>query len=297
MIKKIIALSALSILAGSAIAADAANNWKKTTSVSALGGNYYQAYVRNTYHGGGIKFSGNYLNKYGFSVGVKNSLITYNLGYNDIEQNSLFLSGRYNFFSDEVKGTIVTKVDAYYIDNDDVTGNSDKVSAIAPQVAYMPYSGVYSLNLGTAYTNYQNNLSVTQITPGFGLAFNNKMGWLSLGAYFIKPDNPNRAMGIDSTEAVEVSVTHWLKKGEFLPINFLTASLMLGERIYAVDNTSNSVYNVLDIQEGSVSVGCSWDIGSKFSLLSVLGHEKFRDINFNDEYSSNYIYLSLSKKW
>ena len=293
-IKIIAALTALSIIPPSVIAND---KWKNTVSLSALTGFYYQSYIRDRYAGGGISFSGDYLDQGGFTVKASSSTIQYNHGYDDIDQSNLFLSGRYNFFPDSLNGKIATRTDIYYLDNNDATGNSDKVSAIAPQFTYIPYSKDFSIGLGVAYTKYQNDLSVTQVTPNAGFAFNNKMGWLNIGGYFITPDNPARAMNIDSTEAATVSVTHWLAKDNYLPINFLTASLMVGERIYAVDNEAASIYNVLDIQEGTVSAGCSWDLGSEFSLLSIVGHEKFRDINIDDEYSSNFLFLKLSKSW
>ncbi|THB71246.1 MAG: hypothetical protein D6B28_07625 [Gammaproteobacteria bacterium] len=296
MLKKITTLSAISLITATT-SASAADSWKNTVSISGLGGNYYQSYKRNTYDGVGIKFSGDYLDQGGLTIGVKNSTIEFNLGYDDIQQNSLLLSGRYNFFPDVINGKLTASTDIHYIDNDDVTGDSDDVYAIAPQITYLPYSADYTLNLGVAYTKYQNELSVTQITPNVGFAFNGNKGWLNIGGYFISNDNANRAQGVDSTEAVEFSVSHAISKDIFLPINYVLGGLMLGERIYAVDNTSQSVYNVANVQKGSVSLGCSWDFGSNISLLTILGHEKFLDADINDEYSSNYVYLNLSKKW
>ncbi|THB65661.1 MAG: hypothetical protein D6B27_08085 [Gammaproteobacteria bacterium] len=293
MIKRIFFCAAI-ILSGTAFAE---SSWNNSITAQSLFGEYSGSVKRDSIVSGGVIFSGDYLDSGGITIGINHSNVKFNLGYGDISQNSLYLSGRYNIFSDSISGKVILRSDLHYIDNDDPTQDTDQVKAFAPQATYVPYSGAYAINFGFAYSSFQNNLSVYQYTPGFGFGFNDKKDWLSVGAYLIYPDNTLRSQGRLTTRAIELNLTHWLTGERILPISFLTANVMLGERIYAVDNNAGAVYNLANVQKSSFSVGSSWDLGNSYSMMTIIGQENFEDVDISNSYSNRYLYFNLSKSW
>ncbi len=294
MYSRLFIITILSVTSSLTIAAD---QWKNSITLQSLIGSYEQSVKRDSIFSGGVIFTGDYLDNGGFSLGLNHSNVKFDVEDNNISQNSIFLSGRYNIFTDDLSGKIILRTDLHYIDNDDVTKNTDMVKAIAPQLTYIPYSGDYSLNFGFAFSSFQNDLSVYQYTPNIGFGFNDKKDWLNIGAYLIYPDNSQRAQGKTSTKAIEATLTHWLGKDGYLPINYLTANILLGERIYAVDNNAGAIYNLANVQENSFSLGCSWDLGNQLSMLTVIGQENFEDVEISDPFSNRYFYINLSKNW
>lgn len=289
--------STLSITEAIAEESISEENWINSITVQSLIGSYSKSVQRDNLLSGGILFTGDYLDAGGITLGINHSNVDFNEGYDDISQNSLYLSGRYNYFSDSINGKLIFRTDLHYIDNDDPTRDTDQVKSFAPQATYVPYSGDYSLNFGFAFSRFQNNLGVYQYTPNLGFGFNDKKDWINIGAYLIYPDNTLRSQGKKTTKAVEATLTHWLVGDKILPINYFTATILAGERIYAVDNNAGAVYNLANVQKTSFSFGSSWDLGSDFSMMTLIGQENFSNLDISNDYSNQFFYVNLSKRW
>jgi hypothetical protein len=243
-----------------------------------------------------VVLSGDYLEKGGYTLGVTRSNIEGKAGTADLGQTALFASGRMNFTPDKLPGRLTARLDLHAIDNDDASGDTDGVRVVAPQASYLSFDKRSYVDLGYARSTYRNDLSVNQWTPTLGIGFNGGADWLQFRGWFIDPSDVARAQGKDSTIALETKWTHWLAPNMF-GIDNLKASLLLGERIYAVDGDAGSVANLADIQRGGASLGAEWKLGRSGKLLMQLGQDRYRNETLADDYNSNYGYLWLSTQW
>jgi len=280
----------------SAGAALAAGEWNTTLGGQAAYGAYSGADQRDAWASAGVVLSADYLEKGGYTLGVSGTNIKGRAGVPDIDQSAVFASGRLNFTPDKLPGRLTARLDLHAIDNDDATGDTDGVRVVAPQLSYLSFDKRSYVDLGYAHSTYRNDLSVNQWTPTVGVGFNQGADWLQFRGWFIDPSNAARAQGKDSTTALETKWTHWLAPN-MLGIDNLKASLLLGERIYAVDGDAGSVANLADIQRGGASLGAEWKIGSAGKLLAQFGQDRYRNATLADDYKSNYGYLWLSTQW
>jgi hypothetical protein len=280
-------------VAGTAVAA---GEWSTTLGGQAAYGSYAGADQRDAWASAGLVLSADYLEKGGYTLGVTRTDVKGRAGTADIGQNALFASGRLNFTPDSLSGRLTARLDLHAIGNDDATGDTDGVRVVAPQASYLSFDKRSYFDLGYARSTYRNSLSVNQWTPTIGFGFNQGADWLQLRGWFIDPSNAARAQGKDSTAALETKWTHWLAPNR-LGIDNLKASLLLGERIYAVDGDAGSVSNLADIQRGGASLGAEWKLGRAGKLLLQFGQDRYRNATLADDYKSNYGYLWLSTQW
>ncbi|MDP2832891.1 MAG: hypothetical protein Q8Q28_06285 [Pseudomonadota bacterium] len=278
--------------------ASATGEWTSTLGAQGIYGSYSGALQRDSLTGYGLVFSSDYLERGGFSLGLNHSDVKAQAGVANTKQNALFASGRIHSTPDSLPGRLTWRLDLHAIDNDDATRNSDEVTAIAPQVSYLSFDKRRYFDLGYARSSYQNDLSVNQWTPTLGFGLNDGADWLQLRGWFIDPSNTARAQGKGSTSAVEMKWTHWLGANR-AGIDNVKASLVAGERIYAVDGDAGSVANLSDIHRGGASLGAEWKLGKAASLLALIGQDRFRNASLTpvDDYTLNYAYLWLSSRW
>lgn len=283
-------------LALAAGAARAGGEWTATAGVQGAAGRYGSAQQRDAVGSYGAVLAMDYLERGGFTLGVTHTDVKAKAPAADTRQNALFASGRVHFAADALPGRLTARLDLHAVDNDDASGNTDKVRAVAPQLAWLSVDKRRYFDLGYARSDYRNDLSVRQWTPTAGFGFNDGADWLQLRGWFIEPSNPARAQGKASTSALELKLTHWLGSNA-AGIDNLKAGILAGERVYAVDGDAGSVANLADIQRGGASLGAEWKIGRSGSLLALVGQDRFRNATLANDYTLNYAYLWLSGRW
>ncbi len=198
----------------------------------------------------------------------------------------------------------------------------DEFTVFNPAVAFLNYAKTLYLDLGFAYSTHKSNdsannninithpkkniivggsstddLTVTQWTPTIGFGFNHVVDWLQFRSYLINYSSSNRVDFKDSTTALEMKWIHWFSSDPFLGLESASFILLTGERIYAVDSDSYSLYNFADMQKSSFSVSAKWKLDDQLNLIIQAGHENNEDIVENNNYSSSYLYGQLSKSW
>ncbi|MBF0194823.1 MAG: hypothetical protein HQL71_09700 [Magnetococcales bacterium] len=271
--------------------------WYISNSFTGITGAYSGSSQRDKFYSLGFTFSGEYLESRGFTVGYTNSTVVFKDGVDSTRQNEFFVGLHKNFNRDGILGTFDLRLNSHYITNNDSSGDSDKVKVLAPLLSYISYKKSYYLDLGYAFSLYQNSLSVNQLSPTIGFAFNNSSDWLQLRGYFIFPSNNQRAAGIENTKALQGKWTHWFALNNTSRPNTLSLSAMLGERIYSVDFDSLSVYNLSDVQKGSVAIDISWKLNKSTDLILHAGHDLYENVTISENYSSTTAVLSISKEW
>jgi len=104
---------------------------------------------RSTLYGIGVYLDAAYLDHYGLAIGYNRVGIEYKGFQQDITQNELYLSGRFNLFSDAISGHLTPRLYLHYINNDETTRNTDNVRVIAPRLSYLSFDKKLYLDTGT----------------------------------------------------------------------------------------------------------------------------------------------------
>ncbi len=293
-------VSALSL--GASGIAHGGDRWYVSTSISALAATYSGSEQRNSQQSSSLLVSADYLDNAGVTLFYNRSEIDFkaiNGVDNDIEQNAFATRLHYRFFSDTLAGSLTPQLVLQGISNNDVTTRSDEVSVIAPRLAYLSYGKRFYVDLEYSLSRYPNNsdLEISQWSAGIGLGFNRRADWLSLRPYVITSSDERLTQGESSVQALELKWLHWFGPDAFLGVRQLSLGAMAGKRMYAVDHDSFAVYNLADMQEGSLQAGLSWALPAGMNLTSILGSEQYNNSAINNRYRQNYLYLNLSKQW
>ena len=301
----ILAGLALTMSAGSAhggegwtvTSGSAGDAWTVSLTPQAVVGNYASSSLRQNFQSGGLFVGLDYLERGGITLGYARTHVGFTDATTNIDQDSYYASGRMNLAVDKMQGTVGLRLDGHYINNDDASGSTDNVRVLAPVVSYVPYDQKYAIDMGYARSHY-NKFTANQLTPTLSMALNDGAEWLQLRGYivnFSKPPVDND--GKDQTVALDAKITHWLAPDNLLKMDNVKAGVLVGERMYGVEMDGASVYNLGDMQQGAASVGAEWRLGDRTNLTLFTGHEWYEDIEINDKYGSDSLYLSLSNKW
>lgn len=275
--------------------AEPALDWKWELSPSVTGGSYQDSATRRSYLETGITLGANYRDQGGLKLGVSTTTIGKKNGAPDTEQSSQLLSGYWTVSDLTLGGRWTARLDLHGVRNNDQSGITDGASVWAPQLSWLSVDRTLYADLGLAQSRYQGGLTVNQATPTLGIGFNNRYDWLQLRSYQISGLNPALSAGKTSTSAFEAKWTHYFAPGTagYLP-TFLTAGLMGGERIYAVDMDAQSVANLPDLHTGSATLGAGWQLAKSTRLFVLLGHNRFRDSLTDTAYRLNVAHATVS---
>ncbi len=273
-----------------------AAEWTVNSSLQTLYGNYNGSSQRQSMVNGGILIHADHLDTSGLSVGVNATKLSFR-GGKALNQQSYFVSARHKLFFDALPGPLTLSLSGHWINNNDVTTNTDNVSVIAPQLSWINYAKTWYLDLGYARSRYNNNLHVDQYTPTLGLGFRQGADWLQLRGYLIHFSNPLRAQNKRQTSAADVKYSHWFSPGAFYKPENMQLGGLFGERMYAVDNDAAAVYNLADIQQGSLSLAAQWRLSEASSLMLMLGNERYLDNTRAERYNNRFAWLNISQNW
>jgi len=274
----------------------AEGDWSVKTDVQALYGNYSGSQQRSSLSSGGLILSSDYLEKGGFSLAANGTRLVFKTG-NNINQQGYYANARYNLYFDALPGPMTLRLDGHLINNNDISGNTDNVKVIALQISFINYAKTFYVDLGYARSSYQNNLHVDQFTPTLGFGFNGGADWFQVRGFFIKPSNRLRAQNKGSTAAVDVKWSHWFAPGAWHRVEKMQLGGLFGERIYAVDNDAAAVYNLADIQRGSLSLSLQWKLAESLHLMLMGGNERYLNNTIGDSYNNRFAYIDISKSW
>jgi hypothetical protein len=296
-------LCAVCVLTDESVTAqDTPEQWYMRMDVQALYTDYSGSVQRGSLGNLGFFVRADYLERGGVTFGYNRTSLTGEEAGPDIEQDNIFVSGRWQTTPDWASGRVTLRLDGYSISNDDATGATDDVRVIAPQVSYLNYDQTFYFDLGYAESSYGDSvliadtLDVEQWTPTLGFGFNEQRDWLQLRAYLIEPSSPVRAQNEEATAALQVNWTHW-STNRILGIDNFRYSVLLGERVYAVDPDAGSIYNLSDLQTGAATIGAEWLPGEKSRVLLLLGVERYEERNIGEEYDSAFAYLNFTYSW
>jgi len=275
--------------------AQASNSWQWKSDIQGLSGNYSGSSTRSSIRGEGVMIRGDYLDEGGFSLGVNATQLTFKNG-TVLNQKGVYGRIDKRFYFDALPGALSLRLDGHALSNNDKTGSTNTVNVIAPQVSFLNYGKNFYMDLGLAYSTYPRALKVLQLTPTVGLGFNQAADWLQLRGYWVKPSNAALAQNTTQTLGLESKWTHWLAPSTWLPRS-MTVGTWLGQRIYAVDGDAAAVYNLADVQQGSLSLTGEWSILQGVSAVVSVGNERYRNQLIRENYNNQYVYLDVKGAW
>ena len=276
--------------------------WYVATTVNSMIGNYSGSEQRNDLFSGTFILDIDYLDSLSFSLAYNDFSINFKdlgTGEFEIKQNTLSGKVQYHYFSDKYKGTISTQLVVHSITNNDVTLLTDNVSVYSPKISYLNLNKSLYFDLEYVNSSYpgNSNLVIQQFSPSIGFSFNDGSDWLRFKTFLIQSSDKTLSQGEDSLTSIDIKWMHWLSPDSFLSINNVFIDVLAGKRIFAVDNDAYSVYNLADVQQGSLLFGAAWRAKDDLSISAILGVEKYENTSISNSYNQQYLYLSLTKLW
>jgi len=280
---------------------NAGERWYTSATISTLSAVYSSSEQRNSQRSNSLLLTSDYLDRFGAALFYNASTIDFKaINGIDSDINQTTVAGRlhYRFFSDLLHGSLTPQITLHSISNDDATKLSDGITAIATKLTYINNRRTRSLDFEYTLSRYPNNsdLEIGQWSASAGLPLGRR-SWLTITPTLIQSSNSDLTQGEARFNSIKLDWLHWFGPDAVLGLRQISVSLMGGERMYAVDNASFSVYNLADRQEGSLQLGAIWRPIHALDIATLLGSERYNNTTINNQYSQNYLYLSLTKHW
>jgi len=224
----------------------------------------------------------------GLTFHFENVKLSKNAGYEDINQNQYGISGYKAVPVEAVNGYLGGRLDVQYLNSDDALTDNTAIPYVA--FTYKSNDGGLYLDLGYAHSAY-NHPDVNQYTATVGASLLNGKSWSQTRFYVI--DLNETTQGQNTTYAVEERLSYYVVPDK------LTLSLygLLGERIFAYDPDIYEVYNLADVQKGSLGGTVSYQLTPALKVLGDLTWEAYKNHDINDDYSVLYGTVMLSMKY
>ncbi len=271
------------------------DNWKIKADILGGYGNYSDSIFRDYTWSTGLFLAADYQDSIGFSFGYERAEVHFNFGIEHLSQDTYFMSARKYLDLDDF-ARITFRMDGYLINNNDPSRGTDNGGIIAPQISYLNADKSLYLDLGYAHSTYSEGLKIDQLTPTLGVGFNHNSDWLQLRGYFIFSSDELRTQGQKATYAVEVKYTHHFSPN-IIRMSRLQITGLAGQRIFAVDSDTGTVYNLADTQEGTIGLTTAWDLSHDWELQLIGGVEFYENKFISNEYTNRYVLLNINKSW
>lgn len=277
--------------------------WFWRTDLQGLLGAYSGSTGRESLANGGVFVHADYYERAGFTLGYNRTALGFERERDDVDQDTVFLSGRVAFTPDTLDGRMTLRLDAYDVANDAAMNILDSATAGTTQISYLNFARTFYWDVGFARSDYGRDalsgerLNLDQLTPTFGIAFNRQRDWLQMRAYLIDAAYAPGSRVPDDTAAVELKWTHWLPANGLLGLETIRINALAGERLLAVDHDAATIYNLSELQTGSISLGGEWRVGESSSVLIIAGIEDYENSASFDRYRNSFLYLNFSHGW
>jgi hypothetical protein len=287
--------------------AHSADDWTFRLTGQGVYNAYSGSLTRSNLSGYGLVLDGVFRDRGGFAVGGDSVTMKARGGAQSISQGSGFVSGHVHMTPGGLPGRLTLRMDVMAANNNDATNESDQVRVWAPQLSYLSSGKSFYLDTGYADSRYgdsttpaRGTLRVRQWTPTVGFGFNQNADWLQLRVYDIHTSNALRSANKSRATAVEAKWTHYFTPGGWTP-EYMSLGLMGGERIYALDPDTRTLYNLADRQKEGAFLSAQWKLGANTSLLLSTGHNRYETPLgaglLTSTYSGTYGYAGLTYRW
>jgi len=224
----------------------------------------------------------------GLTLHLENVDLVKNAGFADLDQYQVGVSGYQAFQLEKGAGYLGGRLDLQYLDSDDQFSDSTLIPYGA--VTFKSADGRYYLDAGYAFSNYDRP-DIDQYTVTVGLSLAGGRAWSQTRLYYINPDTA--IQGEDETLAVEERLSYYAVPQKLT----LGLYFLLGKRIFAYDPDILTVYNLTDVQKGSVGLSSTYQFSENLSLLGDVTYEAYQNNDLQDKYSVIYGTINLTYRF
>lgn len=269
-------------------------------------GAYQNSPVRSSFQDTGVVFSARHQDRSGIAAGITHTDLRFKTSIPTLRQDAFYFSGHFKYMpeADVLPGSLTLRGDVHQVNNNDATNETNQVFAIGPQIAYLGHGKSEYFDLGYTHTRYGKShlgnpsLNVRQWTPTAGFGFNQGEDWVQLRIYGIRFDSSARTRNLSGTHALEAKWMHYLKQGGRAP-DQVQVSALLGKRMYAIDGDAAVVFNIPDLQKGSLSAMAQWQVTSGMRWLLSGGYSRYETLagGASTVYSASSLYTGLNVQW
>ncbi len=243
----------------------------------------------STYLGGkGLSLEDRTAYRFGFNRTIMDDL----KNQNDPNLGTNFLGGSYRLMSGYNRGQLDVSLDTHFLNSFNEEENG--IQVFSPQLAYLSFDRKLYLDLGYAYSHYEDtNSTVHQLTPTLGFTFNNR-DWFQVRGYFIDPgDSP------DSRALYAAAEGSWVHRfsNNFMGLSQIKARALLGRRLHSVDQDLKTVNYFQDEQGGSLSFSLHWSLPYNWGLMFQNSIEEYYRADAQDPYRLNYGFFGIERRW
>lgn len=272
-----------------AAAASHADDWHGQLSASASGGRYDATATRESLSSRGVQSHFAYRDRAELDFGYRQIEVGYRVATPSLQQSEASLRGAWHFYPDGMPSRLSLSGLLVRIDNPD--DPSGRVEVIAPQLSLSDYQQRLRLRLGGARSDYAVGRTVWQQDLRLGGLLFSDRDWLELGAQRITVD------AAEPLRAYSLLWQHHFPLASAWRPDWTALRLVSGERRYAVEHDSATVYNLGDPQRGSVGLALHWRPAARLGVLLGFGGERFHNDGSGDDYQSLYLHSELSYQW
>ncbi len=268
--------------------------WGSALSGHVLQGQYAQNTSKETTTTVGLDWQVGYLDRYEVTfIGNRTSTHFYDetiLLDKSLDQTSIQIDIAKHYFSDFFKGRLTPNVwlmNANGTLSDPVLGD---VIAYGGGLNYLSYTQKYAGDFHFARSDYEQDIQATQIDAalGFSLAAN----WLQMRYYQISETYQDQ-----SYQAIDFLFKHFFGDNAWLDIDSIFVGSVIGDRLYAYDTDSHSLWNVNEKQTMYNRIGVEWHLSNRWDLLMLYGQSEHQNLSTDLAYKLNFAYLNISKAW
>lgn len=274
--------------------------WKLSSSLSATTGNYVSSATMNDQHGLGVRVLGEKDHTWGFAADLQSTRISMApiTQVSAQNQDNWMVSAYRHEPSSHLRGRWTFQLDTHQIHNDASQSDSSDVRAFAPQITWLSYSQPLKVDISYANSSYKNTSTIHQYSSAISYALNGDNDWLQIRGYAIKHLDPTKALGQTSTTATDIKLTHFFSTGTQWTPSTLTLGVERGKRIYVVDMTRQTVYNLPMRNEGGENIAATWRLNAKTNLNMQFNKTKYlSDIPFKHHFTLSTLSAQIVTVW
>lgn len=242
--------------------------WQMNASVTAMTGNYANSLTMNKQKGVGLRISGELNQTWGFTAGLQSTRIDMApiTQASTQNQDNWLLSGYAHKQSAMLPGRWTFQFDAHRVHHDAPQSITSDVHVIAPQVTWLSYTQPLKIDISYANSTYKNTAPIHQLSSAISYGFNDAKDWLHVRGYAINNLTASQTLGQSRTRATDIKLTHFLSNSLKWAPSSVTVGLERGQRIYVVDMTSHTVYNLPMRNQGGKNISASWKLSPQSNL-------------------------------
>lgn len=302
-------------------------DWQSHGTVQTYLQSYGGSTVRNNAFHLGYYFTSDYLDSGNIGVGYNYTLINL-VDSADITEQLFYLSGRHSIYPDGLPGKLTYRLDGYAGKDTlrvktstivstgsgmggggttrvTTTSTEDTdINAIQPIISFIDFNKTFYADIGYARSQYNSNTDtiIAQLTPTIGFGWNGSYDWVQTRAYLIRVDEDittaqTPTFKDDRFRSIELKYTHWFIDGITPRLESYTVSLLLGDRVFAVDPDAGSIYSTANRQTGGISANLQWQYSQALSFMTLASFSRYTNDAAADDYSGFLLYFNLQHQW